>query len=52
MLPFSSRRGVSRLVRPFPASLTLHREFGTEGKVEWNQTGDVANQVQFGPVQC
>ena len=35
------------IMRQLPPRLTLGREFGAEGEVEWNQTEDVENQVLF-----
>ena len=48
----SCHAGVSRLVRQLPARLTIGGEPFAEGEVEWNQSGDEENQVQFEPEQC
>ena len=48
----SCHAGVSQLVRQLPVHPTIGVELCAEGEMEWNQTGDVENQVQFEPGQC
>jgi hypothetical protein len=48
----SCHAGVSQQVRQLPVCPTIGEEFVVGGEVEWNQIGDVENQVQLEPEQC